>query len=77
MTARQVEQRKLASKLRSITGVRGNMRSLWWSSSEGDRFLLAKADEPLKLLEQKIRADMGTISARIPADPDKAKPEHV
>lgn len=69
MTARQAEQRKLASKLRSITGAIGNIRALWYHSTEGQRFLLQKAEEPLKLLEQQIRTDMRTICARIPADP--------
>lgn len=61
---RQIEQRKLASQLRAITGCIGNLRSL--QSRTSWNFYIERACADLMFAESMLRQQMATIKERIP-----------
>ncbi len=63
-TPRQVEQRKLASQLRQLTGCIGNLRIL---HSDQWSFYTNRALNDLHSAEFILRQQMATIKERIPA----------
>ena len=63
-SARQIEQRKLASQLRQLTGCIGNLRALR-SLGPWDWYI-ERVITDLKFVENYLRNQMKTISQRIP-----------